>query len=424
MRVVYLVMHYPSATQTFIEREMFALAGQGVRIEVRPIWDFRPASRIAAVGLPPNMTVIRPGPIWRVAVSMLVGVARELVRRPALFGRGLRLLFAYRPRHAEGWFMTIWGTLTALALAAKFRRGPRAEMPDVFHGTWATAPATAAAVLGELCGRPFSFGAHAYDIHRHGGDPFLAPKLRAARFVHTTTQANVDYLDTRFPGCRAKIILARRGLGGEAFRRAGEIAAGRPARGAGKEFRLLSVGRLVEKKGQLHQIDACAELARRGRPFPVADRRRGDRSGRNWKPASPPGRPGRTGRRWKANSRPPTCGRPMRGRTRSGTRAIVDAQGDRDGLPNVIPEAMACGLPVISSTAGGAGEAVADGVNGLIVADPSNAAALADAVERLAGDAAWRVALGVAGRAWVEENFLAEINTRRLAEAFATDAPA
>ena len=98
---------------------------------------------------------------------------------------------------------------------------------------------------------------------------------------------------------------------------------------------------------------------------------------------------------------------------------IVDSQGDRDGLPNVVPEAMAHGLPVISSAAGGAGEAVRDGETGLIV-DPADTQALADAVERLANDAPLRQRLGKNGRAWVEdEPFLAEVNTRRLARAFA-----
>ncbi len=414
MRVVYFVMHYPSATQTFIEREMFALAGQGVRIEVRPIWDFRPAARVA-VDLPPGMTIVRPGRPWRVLASMLTGTVRELIRRPALLLRGLRLLFGNLPRHTEGWFMTVWGTLTALSLAAGFRRE---GTPDVFHGTWATAPATTAVVLGELCGRPFSFGAHAYDLHRHGGDPFLAPKLRAARFVHTTTQANVDHLNTRFPGRRAPIVLARRGLGRETFRRAGEIASGRPAKTSGEEFHLLSVGRLVEKKGHVHQLDACAELARRGRRFRLRIIGEGPLR------AELEARIAATGLgvsvRLDGELPPVEVWGAYAWADAFWHTGIVDAQGDRDGLPNVIPEAMACGLPVISSTAGGAGEAVLDGLTGLIVADPSNAAALAAAVERLADDAGLRERLGAAGRAWVEENFLAEVNTRRLVEAFAS----
>ena len=109
MKVVYFVMRYPAVTQTFIEREMFALVGQGVSIEVRPIWDFRSALRTDR-NLPPGLTIVRPGPPWRVLAAMVVGIARELVRCPGLPVRGLRLLFGNLPRHAEGWFMTGWGS--------------------------------------------------------------------------------------------------------------------------------------------------------------------------------------------------------------------------------------------------------------------------------------------------------------------------
>ena len=96
---------------------------------------------------------------------------------------------------------------------------------------------------------------------------------------------------------------------------------------------------------------------------------------------------------------------------------IVDSQGDRDGLPNVVPEALAHALPVISSAAGGAAEAIHDGQTGLLV-DPHDTVGLADAIERLSRDPALCHRLGLGGRAWVEENFLAEKNTLILARAF------
>ena len=406
MKIAYFVMKYPTASQTFIEREMLGLAANGLLIEVHPMLDFRRAADLPAP--PPGLTVVRAGPRWRLLPAMLAGTVREWWRRPALLGRGIRLLVRHWPRHAEGWFMTVWGTLFALARARALRRREIA----VFHGAWATAPATAAAVLGELCGRPFSFGGHAYDLHRHGGDPLLAAKLTAARFVHTTTEANVRSLRTRFPLGRAEIVLARRGL-----RRMppppGPKAGGEPA---GREVRLLSVGRLVAKKGQRHQIDAGRELARRGRRFRLLIIGEGPRR------AALEAQAARAGLRESVA---------LPGEYSSAEveaayawadvfwhTGIVDSRGDRDGLPNVVPEAMAHGLPVISSAAGGAAEAVRDGETGLIV-DPADGRALADAVERLADDASLRRRLGENGRAWVAANFLAEVNTRRLARAFA-----
>ena len=402
LKIAYVVMKFPTLSQTFIEREMRALAALGVQVEVHPCLDFR---RAVDGPVPPELTVVRAGSLAAVVWAGIVGAVREVARRPGLLWRGLRILWRHWPRHWEGWFHTVWGTLFALARAGEFRR----RAPDVIHGAWATAPATVAAVLGELCGRPFSFGAHAYDLHRHGGDPLLAPKLDAARFVHTTTQANVDDLRRRFPGRSAEIVLSRRGLP-----RLPELAARAP-RAAGAEVRILSVGRLVPKKGHALQIAACRELAGRG----VAFRLRIIGEG--------PLRAGLTAAIAEAGLGAVVA---LEGeRTPEETQAayawanvfwhtgIVDAQGDRDGLPNVIPEAFAHGLPVVSSAAGGAGEAVIDGETGFIV-DPTDARALAGAVERLARDAELRRRLGVGGRAWVERNFLSEVNIQLLAEAF------
>ena len=401
LKIAYVLMKYPTVSQVFIEREMRVLAAQGLEIEVHPCLDFRPAGSIREP-VPPELAVVRPGSAAATVWTGLAGAARELWKRPGLLRLGLRLLIRNRPRHAEGWFHTLWGTLFALARADEFRR----RKPAVIHGAWATAPATVAAVLSELTGVPFSFGAHAYDLHRHGGDPLLPAKMRGGRFVHTTTQTNVEHLQARFPARRADIVLARRGLPGLPEMRE------RPERG---ELRLLSVGRLVEKKGQAYQVAACRELARRG----VAFRLRIIGEG--------PLRPALEAAIAEAalSEQIELLGEQSPAQVQAAYgwadafwhTGIVDAQGDRDGLPNVVPEAFAHGLPVISSLAGGAGEAVCDDRTGLIV-DPADTSALADAAERLAGDAGLRHRLGQAGRIWVEENFLSEINTRHLAQAF------
>jgi glycosyltransferase involved in cell wall biosynthesis len=411
LKVAYLVMKYPTLSQTFIEREMLGLASQGLEVEVHPCFDFR-RLRAAELATPPELTVVRAGSIRQFCRAAFVGAAKELGRRPGLLWRGLKLLLRHPPGHWEGWFMTLWGALFAVARAGEFRsRGI-----SVVHGAWATAPATAVAVLGELCGIPYSFGAHAYDLHRHGGDPFLAPKLRSARFVHTTTQANADLLATRFPDRRAAIVLVRRGLSGLPPLRAamGDTFTNDVADNKGP-LRILSVGRLVEKKCHACQIEACAELARRGLPFHL--KIIGDGPLRA-EIAAAISREKLQHRVELAGERPPA-------EVQAAYAAadifwhtgIVDSQGDRDGLPNVIPEALAYGLPVISSSAGGAAEAVHDGETGLIV-DPTDPAALAEAVIRLAADPAWRQQLGLQGRHWVELNFLAERNTQVLAQAF------
>lgn len=393
LKIACLVMKYPTLSQTFIERDLLGLVAQGIEVEVHPIWDFRRTEDVT----PAAFRVVRAGSVWQ----MVRDAGRELRAHPSLAGRAWRLLLANRPCHGEGWFMTLWGAFFGLARAAAFRGSGVA----VVHGAWATAPATAAMVLSARCGIPFSFGAHAYDLHRHGGDPLLGAKMQAARFVHTTTETNAADLARRFPGRKAEIVLARRGLT--------ELPPLVKRDDHPGPVRLLSVGRLVEKKGHAHQVEAAWELARRGVDFRL--RIIGDgplRSALELQIAE-----AGLAKRIELSGAlaPEHVAAAYREADIFWHTGIVDSQGDRDGLPNVIPEAFAHGLPVISSAAGGAAEAVKE--DGLIV-DPADARALADVVQRLAGDPALRNKMGMAGRAWVEQNFLANRNSQRLAETF------
>ena len=400
-------MKFPTLSQTFIEREMRALAARGVEIEVHPCLDFR-RGKEACGPLPEPLMVVRAGSVLRIVLAGLAGAWCVGWRQPRLLRQGVRLLAKHRPKHAEGWFHTLWGTWFALAQVTKFR----AHKPDVIHGAWATAPATVAAVLGELLGVPFSFGAHAYDLHRHGGDPLLPAKMRNGRFVHTTTQTNVENLQARFPERRAEIVLSRRGLP--------ELPKMEP-RTEKAELRLLSVGRLVAKKGHLYQVAAIRELVRRGVTCQL--RIIGEGPLRATLEAAISAAEINKNVELAGEQSPTGVQAAYRWADIFWHTGIVDAQGDRDGLPNVIPEAFAHELPVISSNAGGAGEAVTHEATGLIV-EPLDASALADATERLARDAKLRQRLGTEGRAWVERNFLSEVNIQHLAQAFARAAAA
>lgn len=409
MKVIYFVMKYPTLSQTFIDREMRALGGQpGISVEVHPILDFRFPRATDNRPVPGNLPVRRVRR-WRLLPAAAREASRVLRRHPELVRRGWRLLLAHRPRTAENWFHTFWGTLYALGRARGFRR----ETGDLhFHGAWATAPATAAAVLGTLCDRPWSFGAHAYDLYRDGGDAFLAPKLASAHFVHTTTLGNARFLETNFPGRRAPVVLARRGLlemppGPLPPRRLRRVGRNLP-------LNLLGVGRLVEKKGFRHALAGVAELTRRGVDVrfrilgdgPLLDALRQEISRLGL--ADHVELPGavKPAEVWDAYAWTDVFL----------FTGVVDAAGDRDGLPNVVPEAMSLGLPVIAGREAGVGEAVRDHETGLVV-DVTDPVALADAIERLRADPDLRARLGTVGRAWVEEHYLAPKNTARLAEA-------
>ena len=397
-KVAYIFERYPVLSQTFLRREVAGVRDQGVLVQIHSLFPPNPADLTHQVeGVP--VDTFR----WWEAATLIVALPRELFRDPALLRDGWRLYRRYRPTNSENFWSTVWAAIFAVCRANRIRR----EKPDIIHGVWATAPATAAAILGRLCNVPFSFGGHAYDIYRHGGDAFLEPKLRAASFVHTTTDAGAKYLRDRANGAPVKIVLARRGL---------DQLPPKPVRDTTtRPVRLLSVGRLVPKKGHIHQLAACALLKSWGIQFEARIVGDGPLRGDLERQIVRDGLQdcvSLTG-----PLAPPQVDEQYLWADIFWHTGVIDAEGDRDGIPNVIPEAFARCLPVISSRTAGPMEAVIHEVTGLL-ADPSNAAELAGAVKRLAEDPKLRQQLGENGRHWVEENFLISHNAAILARAF------
>ena len=393
VKVAYFVEWFPKLSETFIQREIDGLIGHGIEVEVFPYaamprrqvrfgYPVRYAGKAAFLRLPGN-------------------VVRELKGHRGLVREALRLLGRHVSMHPESWYMTLMGVVTALRHAERLRGGDY----RLLHAAWAHGPATAAAVLHCLTGIPFSVAGHARDIYRHGGDAFLEEKLRAARFVHTTTRANAAYLAER--GARGRdIVLARRGLPGLP----GEVV----RRLAPERLRLLSVGRLIRKKGHHLQVEACRMLARRGVGFHL----RIVGGGRLRKCIE--AQRDRAGLKAEIE----LCGPLEQAGVQEMYRwadvlihsGVIEANGDRDGLPNVVPEAMSHALAVVVSRTPGVTEAVEHERTGLHF-EPGRPAALADAIARLASDHALRLRLGRAARVWVEEHFALARNTAVLAGA-------
>lgn len=407
MKVAYLFTAFPVASQTFLQREIRGVAAAGIEVDVHSMWT---PKNLPAWAETPGVT-LHPwgkGDLFSDPFGSFVELVRP--RAAALLPRAARVVARHAPRSRQDLENMALAGAFALRHAAAFRRADY----DLIHGAWATAPATAALLLGRLCGVPFSFGAHAYDVHRNGGDRFLPYKLAHAALVHTTTEMNATHLAGLVPAARDKIVLSRRGLPA--------LPPLEPMRPLGDPVRLLSVGRLVPKKGQDRQIEAVRLLRDAG----VACELRIAGDG--------PLRAGleRQVTRLGLEDRVRLLGALSPERVTAEYRradffvhsGIVDAEGDRDGLPNVVPEAMAHGVPVISSDTPGVIEAVKHGQTGWI-APHATPAALAEGVRRLVGDDALRGRLRAGAHAWVAENFLVEKNARRLAEAFrgAVEAP-
>ncbi|MCH8474833.1 MAG: glycosyltransferase [Opitutales bacterium] len=286
----------------------------------------------------------------------------------------------------------------ALSHWSTFRQRP----PDRFHAVWATGPATAALLLSKLTGIPFSMEAHAYDMYRRGGDCLLFSKMRKAEFIRTSTHAGATELVRRGadPG---KVHLIRRGLV--------DFPPGRQKTSRQGPLRLLSVGRLVPKKGFHFLLDIASALAARDVDFHL--RLIGD--GPLWNSLQE--------KICKAglSSNVSLSGKlPMEEVWRSHHWADfylftgqVAADGDRDGFPNVLGEAMASGAVILSTGVAGTSEGVQDRVTGRLLPFGTPEPWI-EALLELKEDPEQQESFQTKARHWVQQNFDAHRNAGEL----------
>ncbi|MGH8932196.1 MAG: glycosyltransferase [Egibacteraceae bacterium] len=268
------------------------------------------------------------------------------------------------------------------------------------HAHFAHDPTLVALLASRMVGVPFSFTAHARDLYQLAPSA-LAGRVRQAARVVTCCQANVDYLGKVLPEAQ-NIHLVPHGVDVERFRPAATTHPGL----------IVSVGRLVGKKGFPVLLSACRLLADSGRDFRCVVY--GDGPLRR-ELATSIERMGLTDRVRLAGAR--TQGELARVISRARIFAltpVVEADGDRDGVPNVVLEGMACGVPVVSTMVGGIPEAVRHMANGLL-AEPEDAEAIAGHLAALLDDDALRRRLGVGARRTAVESYDARVWAKRLA---------
>lgn len=265
------------------------------------------------------------------------------------------------------------------------------------HAPWASGPATAAWVASAFSSIPFSFAAHATDIYPPDGA--LEEKIAAASFVRTENMANVNHLRdvAQRKEDREKIKLVYSGHPLRATRLA-EVRMSPP-------FRLVAVGRFVRKKGFDDLLRACAVLNDLKLDFHLDLAGSGPQERRLKRLAVDLGVVNRVSfpgfilydRVPELLARADVLLMP----------SVVDHTGDRDGLPNVIVEALLQRVPVVATDVCGIREVIQDGVTGILVPqrDP---AALARAVLKLVGSREQSLAMAQAGRELVLERFDAE----------------
>jgi glycosyltransferase involved in cell wall biosynthesis len=280
----------------------------------------------------------------------------------------------------------------------------RAAGVDHVHCHFANHPALAGWLIHRLVGIPYSFTAHGSDLHVDR--TMLPTKVAEAAFVVTISGDNRSVIEaTAGRAAERKVDVIHCGVDPAAFAPVDRSAAG--------PLRIVAVGTLHEVKGQAHLIEACRLLAERGVTFRC--RFIGDGPDRDALQARID--------EYGLGEHVTLMGRMTSDAVAAELAAsdvlaapsVPTRGGKREGIPVVLMEAMACGLPVVASRLSGIPELVTDGISGLLV-PPGDHLALADALATLAADPDLRARLGSAGRDTVLRDFDVDRNAAALAE--------
>lgn len=389
-RVAYIMKRYPRLTETFILNEIRAMERLGADLQIFSLLPPEP---------PPHHPMVAE---VRAPVTVLPMAAKgDWIRLALAHGA---IIKAAPLRYAAAFVRALWWSVqspTPFSVWKQFIRGGfiatscRTAGIRHIHAHFANAPTAVARFASLMSGIPFSFTAHAKDL-------YLTPKrvimrrARAASFVSTCTRYNADYLRGLLGADEAhKINLVYHGIDlGHFSARRTSIASQTPL--------ILSVGRLVPKKGHDDLIHACAILRNAGHEFrcmivgagPLREElsaliARHDLADRVTLQG--------------AMTHADLIGL-YRQATLFALAPRIAEDGDRDGIPNVIAEAMAIGVPVVSTDVSGIPEVVRDNQTGLLV-PPRHAPALADAIGRLLVHPSFAATLAAAARTLLEREF-------------------
>src|SRR5436189_1139979 len=389
--VAYLLERFPSFGQTFCYREVAELERQGTKVHVYSI----------------RRPVDEPRQNWD---DQLVRKVHYLPEENALVREVDRLVREGRVSDTTRETVENWGRQSDfLRLYQAIYVGQRLQQNGIrhLHAHFAGMAARTAFWINQFFGIPYSFTAHANDIFSPRDFVVSLAKLLAnAAAIVTVSDYTAEFLRNRFPEVFSKVHRIYNGVDLSRFHPV-DFGSGIPA--------IVSIGRLIEKKGFADLINACRLLKPRGRGFVCEIIGEGPLENAL--------------RSQIARDDLESCVKLVGPRTQSQI-ALSLAQatifvlpctreegGGMDNLPTVIMEAMAAGLPVISTPLAGIPEMVQNNFNGILVPehDPE---AVSAAIEYLIAHPELARRFGDRGRAIATEKFSIEASVRSLSELF------
>ncbi|MDH5675448.1 MAG: glycosyltransferase [Myxococcales bacterium] len=398
------MIHYMTSNgvgNAWVANELRAVAAEGLPVALhalrRPTDTFFKSEDIAAMDRSTNG--LYPLPKARSVASFALAPIR-------FRQRFAQAAFNALAGEREGWRARLAG-IWHLYVACDWATTQRAAEVGHIHSQWIHSGGTVAMYGAWLLGTPFSFTGHAADLFRDR--VALTDKIRRAKFIICISEFHRNfYLDN---GARPEQLqIAYCGIDTTHF------SPSPRHRGPDEPYHIISSGRLVEKKGFNVLIDACAILRARGVNFRCTIGGSGPLESllrEQVRTAALGDLVQLTGTALKQEDIPSF----MHGGDAYCLPCQWASDRDVDGLPQMLMEAMACGVPTVSTRLVGIPDLVIDGETGLLV-EPEQPEALADALQRLMDDPGLGARLAACGRKRVLEVFDLSVCLKPLLERF------
>jgi len=385
----YIIRMFPQTSETFIANEILGLERLDMPVRIFSYRKPTDGVRHECVRLIQRPVEYLTDPLWQHPVTLLQASSTVYRLYPERYRRAVAHAFGRCLQERR------INYLVRLIQAAYLARILTTSSVRHIHAHFARGATEVATLVSMLTNIPFSFTAHAGDIYTAEHDD-LMEKITAAQFVVTCTRANQEYLQALVnQDQRHKIRLSYHGVNLDKFDSTADVRPAQPPL-------ILSAGRLVEKKGFPYLLEACRMLKEKGYEFRCLIVGEGPERAKLEHAVAALGLNGVVGL-------PGSCSQEeLLGFYRQSTAfvlsCVVGRNGDRDGIPNVLLEAMAVGLPVISTPISGIPEVIQDGHNGLL-APQRDVQALASAIGAVLEDMALRERLSSNARSTVVERF-------------------
>jgi glycosyltransferase involved in cell wall biosynthesis len=373
--LLYVLKRFPRVSETFVLNELLALEDRGETILIDAL-------------LPPEEGPRHP------ELERLRAKVRYLPREPRLRDGRVALahmtLMVAAPRRWARLARRAWGTETwrRFLQAGLVARRARRERARHIHAHFATAAAEVARDAASLAGVPFTVTAHAKDIFKRENARLLQTRVEGAAAIITISEFNARHLREVLPD-----VAVRHVPNGMPLPPPAPVAADGP---------VLCVARLVPKKGIDVLIEACALLADELPNVRAEIAGDGPLSGQLMELARNRGVDERV--EFLGALPSDAVDAALRRCSMAALPSRIAEDGDRDGIPTVLLEAMARAVPVVATQVAGIPEVVRDRETGLLIL-PDDPEALADAIAILLRDRTLAGSLGVAGRSLIQDRF-------------------